>query len=58
VLIKARKQGSITNKEAKLAGGWAQSWYHLNLLSRAGLLKRTDFNTWKPTARRVSLRRI
>jgi hypothetical protein len=56
-MTRARKKGSITNKEAKLAGGWAQSWYHLNLLSRAGLLKRTDFNTWKPI-RRVSLRRI
>jgi hypothetical protein len=52
VLNRALKRGAITNDEAKRVGGWAQSWYHLHKLAKAGVLKRTAYNTWEPIRRR------
>jgi hypothetical protein len=52
VLTQALRKGVVTNEEAKRLGGWAQSWYHLNKLAKAGVLKRTAYNTWEPVRRR------
>jgi len=51
VLTWARQHGAITNEEARRIGHWAQAFYHLRKLSRARLLKRTSYNTWKPIRR-------
>ena len=48
VLKFARREGHITNRLAAAVGGWDQSWYHLNAMAQAGLLKRDGFNTWRP----------
>jgi hypothetical protein len=48
VLNEARKKGSITNARARIVGRWDQSWYHLNAMREAGLLKKDGFNVWRP----------
>lgn len=52
VLSRAIKKGAITNEEAKRAGGWAQSWYHLHKLAQAGVLRREGYDMWVPVRRR------
>jgi hypothetical protein len=52
LLRRAKKQGMITNKEARQIMGRPQVWYHLNLLAEAGVLKRTAYNEWTPIRRR------
>jgi hypothetical protein len=39
----------ITHAQACRIGGFAQSWYHLEALRKAGLLERTEYNTWVAT---------
>jgi Fe2+ or Zn2+ uptake regulation protein len=58
VLQRALKQGTITNKDARQAMGLPQVWYHLNLLAKAGVLKRTAYNTWKVTRRGRLLQQV
>ena len=48
ILELAREQGAISNKEAARVAGLQQAWFHLNALKKAGLLRHTDYNTWKP----------
>jgi len=48
VLKVARKYGAITNAQARTIGKWDQAWYHLDAMRRAGLLKRDEFNVWRP----------
>jgi hypothetical protein len=48
VLNEARKRGSITNARAREIGKWDQAWYHLNEMRKAGLLKKGEFNEWRP----------
>ena len=48
VLRVAKKRGSITNQQASIIGKWAQAWYHLDAMRKAGLLKKGGFNLWKP----------
>jgi hypothetical protein len=52
ILQRAIKQGMITNEQARQVMGLPQVWYHLNLLARAGMLKRAGYNTWVPVKRR------
>jgi hypothetical protein len=58
VLNRARKQGTITNAQARQVMGLPQVWYHLNLLAEAGVLKRTAYNQWEPTKRGRSLQQV
>lgn len=52
VLKAARKQGSITNKQAKKVGGFDQAWFHLNQMVIAGVLEHDGFNRWVPVKRK------
>lgn len=49
VLKAARRHGMISNDMACDVGGFAQGWYHLNAMKKAGMLKRKGFNQWVPT---------
>jgi membrane peptidoglycan carboxypeptidase len=52
VLKVARMHGYITNEQAQKAMKLDQVWYHLNILQKAGFLKRTNYNTWEMVRRR------
>lgn len=52
VLSRALKQGAITNEEARQVMGLSQVWYHLHRLAKAGVLRRTGYDTWSPIRRR------
>ena len=49
----AYDRGSISNKQARRAGGWAQAWFHLNAMAKAGYLKHNGYNTWIPAKRKL-----
>jgi len=53
VLAYARRKGSITNAQAKKVLGVNQVWYHLDLLCRAGVLKRKKYNRWEPAEQAI-----
>jgi len=46
VFKRAKRQGFVTNNEAKKIGGWIQAWYHLNAMREAGYLKQKGHNLW------------
>jgi len=48
ILKVAKKRGSITHAQARVIGKWDQAWYHLDAMRRAGLLRRDEFNVWRP----------
>jgi predicted ArsR family transcriptional regulator len=48
ILKLARDKGVITNKQARKVAKLPQVWFHLNALEKAGLLRHTDYNEWKP----------
>jgi hypothetical protein len=52
VLKVAKRRGYITHNQARIIGRWAQAWYHLNVLARAGLLKKDKHNRWTPRSKR------
>ena len=54
VLTEVKRKGYITNERAQEVGRWAQSWYHLNKMAEAGILKRDEYNRW--TLRKSSKR--
>lgn len=52
VLKFVRKHGTITNRQARKAGRWAQAWYHLRTMEKEGYLISTGFNVWEPKRRK------
>ena len=52
VLDVARRDGVISNKQAKRIGKWSQAWYHLHAMVQAGQLKRSGYNQWMPVRSR------
>jgi len=48
VLTLAKTRGSVTNAQARKAGGWKQPWYHLTAMAKAGQLKRVNQDDWRP----------
>jgi hypothetical protein len=51
VLKVAKRQGVISNADAKEIGGWDQAWYHLQAMVKAGQLRKRGYNQWIPTSR-------
>jgi len=52
VFKRAKKNGFITNAEAKKIGGWKQAWHHLDVMRERGYLKQAGHNLWTPDGRK------
>ena len=52
IFRRAKKNGFITNAEAKEIGKWKQAWHHLNVMREAGYLKQAGHNLWLPGRKR------
>ncbi len=52
IFKRAKRQGYITNDEARKIGGWSQVWYHLNAMCEAGYLRQAGHNLWTPGRKR------
>jgi hypothetical protein len=50
-IVLAAMKAPISQADACRIGGFAQAWYHLQILCRVGLLKYTKYNTWIATDR-------
>jgi len=48
----ARRQGHITNEQAKKTGKFNQVWYHLAALEKEGFIKHDGYNNWVPVRTR------
>ena len=52
ILEATRRQGVMTNEQAKKIGKLSQVWYHLAALEKEGFIKHDGYNNWVPVVKR------